>query len=47
MRFSNIEEIMSASLHSWLENVRRQCEQIHDGIREAYIDYPIEWSVGA
>jgi uncharacterized alpha-E superfamily protein len=47
MRFSNIEEIMSASLHPWLDNVRRQCEQIDGGIREAYIDYPIEWSVCA
>jgi uncharacterized alpha-E superfamily protein len=47
MSFSNIEEIMSAGLHSSLENVRRQCEQIHSGIREAYIDYPIERSVGA
>ncbi len=47
MSFSNIEEIMSAGLHSWLDNVRRQCEQIHSGIREAYIDYPIERSVSA
>jgi uncharacterized alpha-E superfamily protein len=47
MRFSNIEEIMTAGLHPWLDNVRRQCEQIHGGIREAYIDYPIERSVGA
>jgi uncharacterized alpha-E superfamily protein len=47
MSFSNIEEIMSANLHPWLDNVRRQCDQIHGGIREAYIDYPIEWSVGA
>jgi len=47
LSFSNIEEIMSAGLHPWLDNVRRQCEQIHGGIREAYIDYPIERSVGA
>jgi len=47
MSFSNIEEIMSAGLHPWLDNVRRQCEQIHVGIREAYIDHPIERSVGA
>jgi uncharacterized alpha-E superfamily protein len=47
LSFSNIEEIMSAGLHPWLDNVRRQLEQIHVGIREAYVDYPIERSVGA
>jgi uncharacterized alpha-E superfamily protein len=47
MSFTNIEEIMSASLHPWLDNVRRQCQQIHNGIHEAYVDYPIERSVGA
>jgi len=47
MRFSNIEEIMSASLHPWLDNLRRQCDQIHGRIREAYIEYPIEWLAGA
>ncbi len=45
LSFSNIDEVMSGGLHSWLDSVLRQCQLIHIAIREAYIDYPIERAV--
>jgi uncharacterized alpha-E superfamily protein len=47
LSYSNIDEIMSGGLHTWLDSVLRQCHLIHVAIREAYIDYPIEIAIGA
>jgi uncharacterized alpha-E superfamily protein len=47
LNFSDIDEVISAGLHPSLENVQRQCHEIHAAIREAYIDYPIERAIGA
>jgi uncharacterized alpha-E superfamily protein len=47
LNFSDIDEVISAGLHPYLESVQRQCHQIHAAIREAYIDYPIESAIGA
>lgn len=47
LSFSNIDEIMAAGLHTWLDSVLRQCHLIQVAIREAYIDYPIEIAIGA
>ncbi len=45
LSFSNIDEVMSGGIHTWLDDVLRQCQLIHVAIREAYIDYPIERAV--
>jgi uncharacterized alpha-E superfamily protein len=47
LSYSSVEELMSGGLHSALENVIRQCAQLHAGIHQAYIDYPIEASLPA
>ena len=46
LNFSDMDEVISAGLHPYLESVQRQCHQIHNAIREAYIDYPIEMAIG-
>jgi uncharacterized alpha-E superfamily protein len=40
--YSQIEEVMTAGLHSALEDIRRQCAHIHSGVYQAFIAYPIE-----
>ena len=40
--FGQIDELMGGSIDSFLANVTAQCEQIHDAVYEAYIDYGAE-----
>ncbi len=40
--YDQIDEIMSGSLHSYLENIQFQCRQINDAIYQVYITYPID-----
>lgn len=40
--YDQIEEIMSSNVHAYLENIQRQCAQIHSAIHQAYINYPID-----
>jgi len=47
LNFGSIDEIIDAGLHPYLDSIRRQCLQIHDAIREAYIDYPVQIAAGA
>ncbi len=42
LSFTQIDEIMSAGIHLHLENVQRQCSQIHSAAYQGYIDYPID-----
>jgi uncharacterized alpha-E superfamily protein len=42
LSFSPIEEIMADGAYSYLENVRRQCGQIHSAIQQIYFDYLVE-----
>jgi uncharacterized alpha-E superfamily protein len=42
LRYLHIEEIMAEGIHRHLEDVRRECMQIHSALQEAYIDYPID-----
>jgi len=46
LRFTPLEEIM-ANLHEFSTNVRRFCGQIHSGIYQVYITYPIEAALSA
>jgi len=40
--YDQIEDILSANMHDYLENIQRQCALIHNGIYQTYIAYPIE-----
>src|SRR6266536_877024 len=40
--YDQIEEIMSSGMHAYLENIQRQCAQIHSAIYQAYVVYPID-----
>lgn len=40
--YAQIDEIMSSDMHSYLENIQRQCGQIHTAIYQVYIAYPID-----
>lgn len=39
--YSQVEEVMD-NIHGYLENVQRQCTQIHNAIHQAYVAYPID-----
>lgn len=41
LKFSQIDEIMTEGLHPFLENVQQQCNQIHEGIYQVYISFPV------
>jgi len=40
--YAQIDEIMADNLHAYLEQIQRQCGQVHAAIQETYITYPIE-----
>jgi uncharacterized alpha-E superfamily protein len=40
--YGQIEEIMNGNLHAYLENIQRQCTQIHSAIYDVYITYPVD-----
>ena len=40
--FGQIDEIIEGGLHHYLEDIQRQCAQIHTAIYQIYIAYPIE-----
>ena len=40
--FGQIVEIMETGLHAYLNDVRRQCAQIHEAIVQTYVAYPVE-----
>ena len=47
LSFSQIEEVMADGAYLYLENVRRQCGQIHTAIQQIYFDYAIESTLTA
>lgn len=40
--YAHIDEFMGSDMHSYLENIQRQCGQIHAAIYQVYIAYPID-----
>jgi uncharacterized alpha-E superfamily protein len=40
--YSQVDEIMADSIHTYLENIQRQCAQIHNAVQQQYIAYSIE-----
>ena len=45
LSFSQMDEILAGGLEAYLENVKKQCTQIHGAIHQVYIDYPIETAI--
>jgi uncharacterized alpha-E superfamily protein len=42
LSFSQIEEIMAEGVHFYLENVRKECAEIHAAIHDIYFDYSVD-----
>jgi uncharacterized alpha-E superfamily protein len=42
LSFSQIEEIMEEDIHQYLQNVRKECAEIHSAIHDIYFDYSVE-----
>jgi uncharacterized alpha-E superfamily protein len=42
LSFSQIEEILNEGVHSYLQNVRKECAEIHAAIHDIYFDYSVE-----
>jgi uncharacterized alpha-E superfamily protein len=40
--YSQIDEIMAESLQSYVQGIRRQCEQVHTALYQTYISYATE-----
>jgi uncharacterized alpha-E superfamily protein len=47
LSFAQIEEIMENGLHFYLEDIQRQCMQIHEAIYQNYITYQIESAIAS
>jgi len=47
LSFSQIEEIMTTGMHSYLHNVLKQCGDVHSALHQVYITYPIEAALEA
>ena len=45
--YSQIEEIVAEGVHTYLQNVRKDCTEIHNAINEIYFDYPIEAEIAS
>src|ERR1044071_4308780 len=42
LSFGHIDEILESGLRAYLNDVRRQCAQIHEAILQTYVAYPVE-----
>jgi uncharacterized alpha-E superfamily protein len=42
LSYSQIDEIMTQNVHSYLQNVQNECSEIHSAIHTLYFDYSVE-----
>jgi uncharacterized alpha-E superfamily protein len=40
--YSEIDQILQAGLHAYLEGIQKQCNRIHAAVNEVYVTYPIQ-----
>ncbi|GAB4207020.1 MAG: alpha-E domain-containing protein [Roseiflexaceae bacterium] len=40
--YGQVDEILAENLHGYLENIQRQCVQIHMALHQTFITYPID-----
>jgi len=45
--YSQIEEIIREGVYAYLQNVRKDCTEIHAAINEIYFDYPVETEIAS
>jgi len=45
--YSQIEEIIREGVYAYLQNVRKDCTEIHSAINEIYFDYPVETEIAS
>jgi len=45
--YSQIDEIIAESLQSYLQGIRRQCEQVHSALYQTYINYELESAIAS
>ena len=42
LSYSGVDELLSSNIIEYLQSVQRQCQLLHEGIYELYMDYPIQ-----
>ena len=42
LSFSGVEELLHGNIIEFLQSIQRQCQTLHEGIYELYVDYPIQ-----
>ena len=42
LSFSDVDELLSGNIIDYLHSIQRQCQTLHEGIYELYVDYPIQ-----
>jgi uncharacterized alpha-E superfamily protein len=47
LTFTQIDEVLQSGLHPMLDNIQRQCSQIHSAVYQIYIAYPIQSALEA
>lgn len=45
--FAQIDEVLGGGLHAFLDDVRKQCAQVHSAVYQGFITYPIETALEA
>jgi uncharacterized alpha-E superfamily protein len=45
--YAQIDEIMADNVHAFLDNIQRQCAQIHTAVQQQYIAYSIETALAS
>jgi uncharacterized alpha-E superfamily protein len=47
LSYTPIEEVLGPNFHAYLEDIQRQCNQIHSAVHRVYISYPIQSTIDA
>jgi uncharacterized alpha-E superfamily protein len=47
LSYSQIDEVLSDDLHTYLSTIQRQCNQIHEALHQVYVAYPIEAAIAS
>lgn len=47
LAFANIDDVLTGGLHTMLEGLQRQCNQIHAAAYQIYISYPVDSALEA
>jgi uncharacterized alpha-E superfamily protein len=45
--YDQIDEVIADDLYSYLEEIQKQCAQIHNAVYQTYINYPITEKLAA